>query len=57
MNNQQITALRCAYADLQGVLQSDKDEGGTLGQYINIQTIELTLAELEDTFPFLANDD
>lgn len=53
MNNQQITALKCAYTDLQGVLQADTTERGMLGQYIDTQSIEATVFELEYAFPFL----
>ena len=53
MNNSQITAVKCAYAALQGMIQADDNAAGLLDLYIDIDAAKKTIKELEDAFPFL----
>ena len=54
MTPEQIAAIKCAYADLQGVLQAEDQ-----GQFDAIDThaIRQTISEMSDAFSFLEVED
>ena len=53
MSKEQIQAIKCAYADLVGVLQAEEQEALNT---IDTGAISLTVGELEDAFPDLELD-
>ena len=50
MTNEQETLIKCAHADLVGVIQAIVEQDGNW-EAIDLQAIQLTLVELEDAFP------
>jgi hypothetical protein len=59
MNEKQISVIRCAYADLQGVLQAEEAEqlNASITDTIDTIAIRETVAELKESFPFLVESD